>query len=237
VAASGEFKRDIEIEWNVESNRGVNGIPQSWGVGYGYIELGYIASTKTGGQYIDLDIKLYETLNTWYDIAIMYNVFGAGQDNNQPTLFGCQNQTSPWPGTFIRMNNNVATSTIGRYIGGGKKDNDLGSNGYTHELPVQTGSSKNVYSLNNSNQTHSFGTSLFCAFSDANNKPFKFIEARLMYFKLFLKPDADTQGTLTRDMIPCKTSKGTVGLFDKVGKKLYTSPNNAVFEAGPEINS
>jgi hypothetical protein len=57
------------------------------------------------------------------------------------------------------------------------------------------------------------------------------------YFKLFLKPDADTQGTLTRDMIPCKTSNGTVGLFDKVGKKLYTSPNNAVFEAGPEINS
>jgi hypothetical protein len=38
-------------------------------------------------------------------------------------------------------------------------------------------------------------------------------------------------------MIPCKTSKGTVGLFDKVNSKLYVSPNDAVFEAGPEINS
>jgi hypothetical protein len=184
-----------------------------------------------------LDIKLYDTLNKWYDIAIMYNVLGAGKDNNQPTLFGCQNQSSPWPGTFIRMNNATTTNTIGRYIGGGNKDNDLGLNGYTHELPVQTAPNKNVRDLNNGGKTHNFGTSLFCAFSDANNTPFKFIEAKLMYFKLFLKPDADTQGTLTRDMIPCKTSKGTVGLFDKVNNKLYVSPNGAVFEEGPEINS
>ena len=48
----------------------------------GYTELEYISSTSSGGQYIDLNIKLYETLNTNYDIAIKFNLKGVGSDNN-----------------------------------------------------------------------------------------------------------------------------------------------------------
>ena len=120
-----------------------------------YIPLEYIASTSTGMQYIDLNIKLYETLNTWYDIAIKYNVIGKGpigisDGNNQPTLFGCQNQSSPWPGTFIRMNQESSTNTIGRFIGGTSKDNTLGNNNTIIELQAQTAPNKNVANLNNS---------------------------------------------------------------------------------------
>jgi hypothetical protein len=238
VAASGEFKTDINIEWDVESNRGVNGIPQSWSVGYGYIELEYIASTSSGGQYIDLDIMLYDELNKWYDIAIKFNAIGAGKGGGtQPTIFGCQENVNPWPGTFIRKegnNNNV----IGRYIGGSAKDNTLGQMGNVIELSPKDASNMNVYNLNNSNKTHTWGTSLFCIFNNQAKTAFdRFTEARLYYFKLYSKVTQTSQGVLVRDMIPCKTSNGTVGLFDKVGKKLYTSPNNAVFEAGPEINS
>ena len=98
-----------------------------------YIPLEYISSTSTEMQYIALNIKLYEKLNTWYDIAIKYNVIGKGpigisDGNNQPTLFGCQNQASPYPGTFIRMNQDSVTNTTGRYIGGTNKDNTLGDN-------------------------------------------------------------------------------------------------------------
>lgn len=44
----------------------------------GYIELEYIASTKTGGQYIDLNILLYDVLNKNYDIAMKFRAIGAG---------------------------------------------------------------------------------------------------------------------------------------------------------------
>jgi hypothetical protein len=44
----------------------------------GYTELEYIASTKTGGQYIDLNILLYDVLNKNYDIAMKFRAIGAG---------------------------------------------------------------------------------------------------------------------------------------------------------------
>ena len=202
-----------------------------------YVELEYIESTSTGGQYIDLDIKLYETLNAWYDIAIKYNVSGAGKNPEQPTLFGCQTQSSPWPGTFIRMNQADSTNTIGRYIGGTAKDNTLGNNNTDIELPVQTAPNKNVTNLNNSKQTHSWGTSLFCAFSNASGSPFRFIAAKLYYFKLFLKADASSQGTLVRDMMPCKRrSDNAIGLLDKVNNVFYTNPSGDAFVAGPVVS-
>ena len=150
-----------------------------------YAELEYIESTSTGKQYIDLDIKLYETLNTWYDIATKFIAKGPGYDDLQPTLFGCQNTSSPWPGTFIRLNNSTATTVTGRYIGGSAKDNTLGNKNAIIELPVRTAPDKNVYNLNNGSKTHRWGTSLFCAFnSEDKTSVNRFINARLYYFKL-----------------------------------------------------
>jgi hypothetical protein len=40
----------------------------------GYTELEYISSTNNGTQYIDLGIKLYDTLNKNYDIAIKFMI-------------------------------------------------------------------------------------------------------------------------------------------------------------------
>lgn len=198
----------------------------------GYTEVEYISSTQRGSQYIDLGIKLYETSSPSYDIAIKFNIKGAGSDNNQPTLFGCQNTTSPWPGTFIRMNQNTATSVTGRFIGANVKDNYLGNINTVIELPQQTSPDKNVYSYNNSGQTHSFGTSLFCIFSDANNTPAKFIEADLYYFKLL---DPGAREPLVRDMVPCIDPNNVVGLYDLVNNTFYSSPNGAAFVAGPAV--
>jgi len=56
----------------------------------GYTDLEYISSTKTGNQYIDLDIKLYETLNVWYDIAMKFIIVGQGTGNNtNAAIFAC----------------------------------------------------------------------------------------------------------------------------------------------------
>lgn len=194
----------------------------------GYTELEYISSTSSGSQYIDLDIKLYEVLNTDYDIAIKFNFKGNGSDNNtQSAIFSCQNtQTNPWPGTFIRRNNN---NIVGRYIGGTTNSNTLGTIGNIIELSVPTGSNKNVTNIYNNNSTHQYGTSLFCAFSDTNNTAYRFANADLYYFKLFVN------GTLVRDLIPCKNSNNVVGMYDVVNDVFYTSPNGAAFTAGPAV--
>jgi hypothetical protein len=135
------------------------------------------------------------------------------------------------------MNQDSSTNTIGRYIGGTGKDNTLGNNNTDIELPVQTVPNRNVTNLNNGGKTHSWSTSLFCAFSDASGTPFRFIAAKLYYFKLFLKADASSQGTLVRDMMPCKRkSDNKVGLLDKVNNVFYVSPNGAEFVGGQEVN-
>ena len=230
VSSRGTFTKHISTDsWT----RGISGIPSNWTVKNDYEVLEYIASTSDGGQYIDLDINLYETLNNWYDIAIKFTLIGDGLDGDiQSTIFGCQENISPYPGTFIRK---MSDEVRGRYIGGTARDNIIGTLGTLIELPVQTAPNRNVTDLNNSNMTHTWGTSLFCIFTDANRTPGRRCEAKLYYFKLFSKTSGTSQGTLIRDMVPCKTPYGTVGLFDMVNDKFYKSPNNAAFVAGPAV--
>lgn len=195
----------------------------------GYTQLEYISSTSTGGQYIDLNILLYDVLNKQYDIAMKFNLKGAGQDNNaQYTMFGCQdNSGSPWPGTFIRNNRGNIQA---RYIGGSAKDNILGQINNIIELPEQTPPNKNVYNYNNGGKTHTWGTSLFCLFNSADKTVVqRFCEADLYYFKLFV------EGVLVRDMIPCIDPNNVVGLYDTVNNVFYSSPNGAAFVAGPVV--
>lgn len=208
------------LVWEHTESSGTSRLPN------GYTELDYIASTKTGYQYIDLNILLYDTLNKNYDIAMKFNAIGAGGDNTtQGTIFGCQDNTgSPWPGTFIRMSNK---NMVGRYIGGTGKDNTLGQLGNDIELTEKTPPAKNVTNYNNSNKTHTWGTSLFCIFNTLDkSQRARFIEAKLYYFKLFV------EGTLVRDMIPCINPSNVVGLYDLVGGVFYSSPNGYAFEAG-----
>jgi hypothetical protein len=96
-------------------------------------------------------------------------------------------------------------------------------------LPEQTSPNKNVTNLNNNNSTHQYGASLFCSFSDTNNTPQRYCNGTLYYFKLFV------EGTLVRDLIPCKNSNNVVGMYDVVNNVFYTSPNGNAFVAGPEV--
>lgn len=195
----------------------------------GYTELEYISSTSSGQQYIDLNIKLYETLGTDYDIAIKAKAKALGSGMSQSFLFGCQEDVSPYPGTFLRLQGANSAYVTGRYIGGTNKDNNVAAKNTLFELPVQTSPDKNVKNINNQNKTHSWGTSLFCAFSDSNNTPNRFMEADLYYFKLFVND------TLVRDLIPCKDRNNVVGMYDVINNVFYTSPNGSAFVAGPEV--
>lgn len=194
----------------------------------GYTELEYIESTNNGLQYIDVGIRLYEVLNTQYDIAIKFNMYST-QAESQATIFSCQDpNANPWPGTYIRKEKN--TNRIqGRYIGGSAKDNYFAMLGTIVELPVQTPPNKNVTNIFNNNRTHLYGTSLFCGFSNTSNSPQRYTNGAIYYFKLFVN------GVLVRDMVPCKNSNNVVGMYDLVNDTFYTSPNGAAFVAGPEV--
>ena len=194
----------------------------------GYTELEYISSTNNGNQYIDLGIKLYDTLNKDYDIAIKFMI-SSTNTQQQATMFNCQDpNNNPWPGTYIRKNNS-GNGITGRYIGGTNKDNTIGQLDQIIELPVQTPPNKNVTNLNNNNSTHQYGAGLFCSFSDVNNTPQRYCNGTLYYFKLFV------EGTLVRDLIPCKNSNNVVGMYDVVNNVFYTSPNGNAFVAGPAV--
>ena len=108
---------------------------QANGLPVGYTELEYISSTNNGNQYIDLGIRLYETLGTNYDIAMKF-IISSTNSQSQATMFNCQDpNNSPWPGTFIRKNTSGSNIT-GRYIGGTAKDNTIGQLDNIIELPV-----------------------------------------------------------------------------------------------------
>lgn len=192
----------------------------------GYTELEYISSSNGGNQYIDLGIKLYDTLNKNYDIAIKFIVSSTNSES-QATIFNCQDpNNNPWPGTYIRRS---GTNVIGRYIGGGSKDNTLGSLGSVIELPVQTPPNKNVTNLNNNNSTQQYGAGLFSSFSDTNNTPQRYCNGTIYYFKLFV------EGVLVRDMVPCKNPNNVVGMYDLANDVFYSSPNGNAFVAGPAV--
>lgn len=42
-------------------------------------------------------------------------------------------------------------------------------------------------------------------------------------------------GTLIRDVVPCKNASGAVGLYDTVGAQFYANAGTGAFTAGPEI--
>ena len=194
----------------------------------GYTELEYISSTNGGNQYIDLGIKLYDTLNKNYDIAIKF-IISSTNTQGQATIFNCQDpNNNPWPGTYIRKNNS-GSNIIGRYIGGTSKDNIIGQLDNIIELPVQTSPNKNVTNLNNNNSTHQYGAGLFCSFSDTNNTPQRCCNGTIYYFKLFV------EGVLVRDMVPCTNPSNVVGMYDLANNVFYSSPNGNAFVAGPAI--
>lgn len=201
-------------------------MPQGVKLPVGYTEVEYISSTNNGNQYIDLGIKLYDTLNKDYDIAIKF-IISSSNSESQATMFNCQDSNNnPWPGTYIRRNQ---SNVIGRYIGGTAKDNIIGHLGDIIELPVQTSPNKNVTNLNNNSLTHQYGAGLFCSFSDTNNTPQRYCNGTLYYFKLFV------EGSLERDLVPCINPSNVVGMYDLVHSVFYSSPNGSAFVAGPTV--
>jgi len=131
---------------------------------------------------------------------------------------------------FIRKSNNNVNA---RYIGVNNANATIGTIGSIIELPTPSSGDSNVKGLKNESMTGDMHTTIFCAMQKSNNNtgwnPYRYAAGYLYYFRLWV------EGTLVRDLIPCKDTNNTVGMYDIVNHVFYTSPNGNAFVAGPTV--
>ena len=192
------------------------------GLPSGYSELYSISSTSSGGQYIDLNIKLYEATPN-FDFKMKFRLVGNGSDNSsQATMFSCQYNASPYPGLFVRRYQSAVQCKLGN-----GNNSSIGNTGsgvsriYEYDYDESLG-------YNDKNTTHSTGTTLFC-FTDTNGTYGRFANGTVYYFKLW------QNGSLVRNMIPCINPNNVVGMYDLANGVFYTTPSTDPFEAGPVL--
>ena len=192
-----------------------------------YVELEYISSTQTGGQYIDLGCKLMENTDD-IQIDIKFNIKNRGLNsaNQQGTLIGSQPEVSPYPGFVLRYQNSNADRWLHLqakwFFTGSINNSGKGVSKYL-TYPNHYAADNNIYefseTLDNmpSSQVNNCTCTLFCALNSSNN-PFRYVEADLYYLK-FIKG-----GIIIRDLIPAKrNSDNEIGLYDLENNVFYTS--------------
>ena len=179
----------------------------------GYTNVDYIASTNTGGQYIDLGLKMYETSPVSFNIGMTFKCIGYGKDNvAYSTLLNAMGETSPYPGMNIRMvkeNNSYVRDSFGIY-----------------SIPTNTTSNISITKNNLTTTTHDVNTTLFCAYDESGN-PFRFTEAQI--YKCQIKLNSDD---FVRDLWPCLNPDNVPGLYDMANNVFYSSMSDTPFIYG-----
>lgn len=219
-----------------------------------YIQLEYIRSTETGGQYIDLGTGLFDTSPINFRIDMNYMIYGHGKTGKQQsTLLCASKEVSPWPGTNIRIDakndlndlafnfavkeDQIDPKTGNRYSWCYLSDGRYFITVYGVDGKLYRGqySSLNIKDvllhtdreLNfTDGQLHNVTTTLFCS-KDGSGTPWRFINARIDYLKLY------KNGIIQHDLIPVKRLDGVVGLYDKSNRIFYQSQGDEPFIAGP----
>lgn len=192
------------------------------GLPSGYTELYSISSTNDGSQYIDLNIRLYESAPN-FDFKIKLKLIGNGGDNSsQATIFNTAYEVSPYPGVFIRKNNNSVRTRLGN-----GSNSDFWTIGATPDKICELDYDESL-GYNDKGMTFSTSATLFCG-TDSSGNPQRYAYGTIYYFKLW------QNGALVRNMVPCISPNNVVGMYDTVNDVFYTTPSVAAFVAGPSI--
>ena len=212
-----------------------------------YVQLEYISSTSTGGQYIDLGCHLMENTDD-IQLDIKFNIKGLGKtstgnDNNLYTLIGSQPEVNPYPGFILRRTSGtteyIMLQTKWNFTNSDKAQNST-TKYYSKYLSRDTGSGwtntgniNTIYEFSQTldniptSQVNNTTCTLFCAY-DGNGNPFRYCLADLYYLK-FTKG-----GQVIRNLIPVrKLSTNEIGLYDMENDHLYVSQGDDPFIAGP----
>ena len=178
--------------------------------------LDYIQSDGT--QYIDTGI--IADSNTIIELTI--------SDLVLPTSTDYAMMGSAWGNYSILYN---STSSIKWYASGGGN------------TTVSVSGKTNIKITSSSIKVNGTSTSIACSSTYPSNNIWVFNTgdngagtSYLGRFKLYSFKIYDGE-ILTRDFVPCITSKGEIGLFDKVNHKFYGNKGTSTFTAGNEIGT
>ena len=169
----------------------------------GYKRVGCVEAD--GNQQVDLNLTMFETAPVDYEVQLIGYL-----DNTSAacgTLLANLSETSPYPGTAIRKNNNTA---FVQSIVSGVSSNITSTN--TLFATNYTGTESSAFNCK---------TTLFGAINTTNGNWWRFGKGRIYGCKIFIN------NILVRNLIPCiENSTSIVGLYDVVNNVFYTSETN-----------
>ena len=219
-----------------------------------YIRVEYIRSTQTGGQYIDLGTCLFDTSPINLEIDMNWMLYGHGKTGTQQSTMLCAaKEASPYPGLNIRTwadNSGYIQCTFKEdqnkdwcfktnkgyeaYMYTADWDATMGTGQILRSKYVTGVDTRNIlthfdleFNFSDS-QLHNVTTSLFCS-KDSSGTPWRFINARLDYLKLY------KSGILIHDLVPVVNTNNIAGLYDIVNRKFLRSQGDEDFVAGPKL--
>lgn len=181
-----------------------------------YTELAYIESTGT--QWINSGIFPNENI----EVTVTLTPLAAGMSEN--AIFGAQWSINGFFLMFyqskLRFHSSGASIDIENF-------NQTGEN---EIICSKTGVTVNgtFYPLNGGGVDVNLAIVLFSVSDGAGNP----VKNGIYQLK---KAVFQQNGQIVRNMIPCKTEQGTIGLYDLANGAFYANAGTGVFTAGPEI--
>ena len=223
---------DYEYQYSGGSWVSVGEVSGSSRVPQGYTEVEYLESPKKA-EYPYINTNFAPNQNTRVIADFQYT-----QTNTHPRCFGC----GPWNGLAYELNaeNGVGTTsgvwnwkfgntsgwlTTGVHTDFNRHTAEI-NNGKLYLDNTQIGStSVTTFQLTDKIGLFGFIQSGTLGGTSAG----EYMTGRFYSFKIY------DNGTLVRDLVPCKNSSNVYGMYDIVGDSFYNSPNSYLFSGGSDV--
>ena len=180
----------------------------------GYKQLEYIQSSGT--QWIDTGVK--PTVAT--TIIVGLKIFEATGDS----VIGNMGESDDNDYRLFNYSNNIYYDMASSRINGGTFANNTRYDFVMGNFFVNQGSSRVLTGTDITSFSTSVNVFIFKG-ATVNAK------GNIYYFKMY------NGANLVRDMVPCKTPQGAVGMYDLQNNKYYSNGGTGAFIAGPEVAS
>lgn len=183
----------------------------------GYTEVEYVENTTKA--YLNLDAYIYDSSSTSYSIETKLS--SSYNYSEFEYLFATEGTSSPYNGMIYRWNRHTSNSL--QFI-------STPSNAVFSSVDNGDGTSGVTVTCSSAGATNNVPLSLFCGIWSSG--PWRNGYGKFYTFKL------TKNGTLIRDLIPCKRdSDNMVGMYDIVNDVFYYPPNYTSYQlvAGLEV--
>lgn len=188
----------------------------------GYTQVEYIQSSGT--QYIDTGFKPNQDTRIVADIELI------SPPSNYPVPFGVQSSSSTQFWVYVNSASVVTANWQALFGSKETSSSATGSGRQTIDFS-QSGFSADAVTVAIPAQTFQCNHSLWlCGHNSSGTARFL---TKVKYYSCQIYDN----GTLARDLVPCKNSSGVVGLYDMVNGVFYQNAGSGEFTAGYEVAS